>query len=52
MNKIQEQQEPSFAKVYNNLVESLKQTSKEAIGEIKNLKSNKIWWNEEFEIMV
>lgn len=42
----------TFTDVYENIIESLHQAAKEAIGVKENRSSKKIWWNEEIEMVI
>lgn len=45
-------QDSTFTDVYENITSSLHESAKEAIGTQENKASNKVWWNEEIEVLV
>lgn len=50
--KLKERSEESFSNIYKNIINSLHEAAKEALGILGKMKSNKIWWNREIEEMV
>ncbi|CAG9833404.1 unnamed protein product [Diabrotica balteata] len=50
--KLREIERQTFSDIYENIIASLHQASKETFGTQQNKISNEIWWNEEIEYMV
>lgn len=50
--KLTNAQTPTFTEIYENIITSLHEAAKEAIGTQKNKISKKVWWNDEIEMLV